>query len=126
MGKGDEQKSCDAVFRDAVPFTPSPRWGEGGMRALRRCDTGSSLPPHPTLSNRSRIYPTSAMFRGEVGQARLRAGRGSETPCPPPIIATVYPAANHVCMPCPKGKPMLTRNNLQPTQEIPIWGARPH
>src|ERR1700730_9637208 len=27
------------IFRDALPFTHSPRGGEGGMRGLRQCDT---------------------------------------------------------------------------------------
>jgi hypothetical protein len=53
------------------------------MRGLRRCNTESSQPPHPTLSSRSQIYLTSAMIHDEVGQARLRAGRGSETLCSP-------------------------------------------
>jgi NitT/TauT family transport system substrate-binding protein len=64
-------------------FTPSPRRGEGGVRGLRRFRIAPPEPPHPTFSSRSRIYPTSAMFRGEVGQARLRAGRRSEGPCVP-------------------------------------------
>ncbi len=49
-----------------------PRRGEGGDLLIGR------NPLTPTLSpSRSRIYPTSAMSSGEVGQAGLRAGRGS-------------------------------------------------
>src|SRR6266699_2466572 len=42
------------------------------MGAKIGCDgTAIASPPR-----RSRIYPTSAMFSDEVGQARLRVGRG--------------------------------------------------
>ena len=64
-------------------FTPSPRRGEGGVRGLRRFRIALPKPPHPTFSNRSRIYPTSAIYNGEVGQARLRVGRRSERQCVP-------------------------------------------
>ncbi|HEY4406630.1 MAG TPA: indolepyruvate oxidoreductase subunit beta family protein [Xanthobacteraceae bacterium] len=46
-----------------------PRAGEGGLVGR------STLTP--ILSSQSRTYPTSAMSSGEVGQAGLRAGRGS-------------------------------------------------
>src|ERR1700730_3271312 len=56
---------------------------KGGERGSRYFRIAPPETPHPTFSSRSRIYPTSAMFRGEVGQARLRVGRRSEKRCVP-------------------------------------------
>ena len=71
------------IVRGARRFTPSPLGGEGGMRGLRRCDTENIVTPSPHPLQPKSDYPTSAMFPGEVGQARLRVGRGSEMTCPP-------------------------------------------
>src|SRR5579864_5671944 len=75
------------VFRDAVRFTPSPRGGEGGMRGLRRCDSESSLPPHPTLSP---CEIGCTRFRHQIvrksGKPDLR-WRRSETLCQPHSLA---------------------------------------
>jgi hypothetical protein len=80
---GHTQIFCRWRLVWARRFTPSPRRGEGGERGLRRFRIAPPEPSHPTFSSRSRSYPTSAMFHGEVGQARLRAGRRSERPCVP-------------------------------------------
>src|ERR1700722_19744388 len=64
----------------APAVSPLPSGERSDCEAIRVRGFGpieSPWPLTPPLSNRSRIYPTSVMFGGEVGQARLRVGRGS-------------------------------------------------
>src|ERR1700722_15765743 len=64
----------------APAVSPLPAGERSDCEAIRVRGFGPIESPWlltPTLSHRSRIYPTSVMFGGEVGQARLRVGRGN-------------------------------------------------
>src|SRR5713101_5658468 len=69
--------SClNRLFVGRLGLLPLPL-GEGWREGLTSID--SSRPPHPdSLPTRTRVYPSSALFKvAEVGFIRLRLGRGS-------------------------------------------------